>query len=473
MEINSNLLPNGWLEVLTADTFSQISTGTKKVKTKDCKAVGKFPVIDQGQADIAGFVDDESKVINVVKPLVIFGDHTRAIKWIIKDFVPGADGTKVLEAANFLEPKYFYYQLRSLELPDKGYARHFRYLNETSFKVAPLAEQQQIAAKLDELLAQVDNLKTRLDTISKILKRFRQSVLAAAVSGKLTEDWRAINGSSNTEVQIQQIIADRQKHLSNKKKPVDHLVNEEYEIPTQWEWVSLDALSAKIVDGTHHTPKYVKHGVPFISVKDIKNGKIDFSNTKFISVEEHIELCKRCKPEKGDLLITKSGTIGRTSIVKTDVEFSLFVSVALIKPSSDLVNINFIDLSLRKWVNEIDVSSRIVGSAIKNLHLVDMRVLAIPFPPIEEQAEIVARVEQLFTYADQIEQRVKAAQARVNHLTQAILAKAFSGELTADWRAQNPELISGDNSAAALLARIKTERETVAKPKKTGKKTQA
>ena len=91
-------------------------------------------------------------------------------------------------------------------------------------------------------------------------------------------------------------------------------------------------------------------------------------------------------------------------------------------------------------------------------------------PPIEEQTEIVARVEQLFTYAEQIEQRVKDAQARANHLTQSILAKAFSGELTADWRAQNPELITGDNSAAALLARIKAERETIAKTKKTGKK---
>jgi len=92
---------------------------------------------------------------------------------------------------------------------------------------------------------------------------------------------------------------------------------------------------------------------------------------------------------------------------------------------------------------------------------------------MEEQSEIVRRVEQLFTYADQIEQRVKDAQARVNHLTQAILAKAFRGELTADWRTQNPDLISGENSAVALLAKIKAERETLAKPKKTGKKVKA
>lgn len=114
---------------------------------------------------------------------------------------------------------------------------------------------------------------------------------------------------------------------------------------------------------------------------------------------------------------------------------------------------------------KLTYQGRIVGSVIKNLHLVDMRVLAIPFPSIEEQAEIVRRVEQLFTYADQIEQRVKDAQARVNHLTQSILAKAFRGELTADWREQNPDSISGENSAEALLARIQATR-VAEKPKR-------
>jgi type I restriction enzyme, S subunit len=79
-------------------------------------------------------------------------------------------------------------------------------------------------------------------------------------------------------------------------------------------------------------------------------------------------------------------------------------------------------------------------------------------PPSDEQTEIVRRVEQLIAYADQIEQRIKDAQARVNHLTQSILAKAFRGELTAEWRAQNPDLISGGNSTEALLAKIQAKR---------------
>ena len=93
--------------------------------------------------------------------------------------------------------------------------------------------------------------------------------------------------------------------------------------------------------------------------------------------------------------------------------------------------------------------------------------LPVPYPKLEEQTEIVRRVEQLFAYADTIEQQAKAAKERVDKLTQAILAKAFRGELTADWRAANPELISGDNSAAALLEKIKAERQAMKPNKKT------
>lgn len=93
-------------------------------------------------------------------------------------------------------------------------------------------------------------------------------------------------------------------------------------------------------------------------------------------------------------------------------------------------------------------------------------------PPVEEQAEIVRRVHQLFAFADQVEQQVANAQARVNRLTQSILTKAFRGELTAEWRAENPELTSGVNSTEALLERIKAEKAKQQKPagKERGKK---
>ncbi|MBI6910307.1 restriction endonuclease subunit S [Pseudomonas palleroniana] len=324
--------------------------------------------------------------------------------------------------------------------------------------VPPAAEQTRIAAKLDELLAQVDTLKARINSIPALLKRFRQSVLAAAVSGRLTEEWRAENTGSDITQQINRILSDRLLSSKSKKSPVNHLSNEEYKIPTAWRWVSLDSLAARIVDGTHHTPTYIESGIPFISVKDIRDGTIDFTNTKYISDEEHAELRKRCQPQKGDLVITKSGTIGRTAIIKTNKEFSLFVSVALIKPASPLVNMQFINIALRKWIGEIDISSRIVGSAIKNLHLTDMKVLAIPFASLEEQTEIVRRVDQLLTFTDQLEARIDAVRANIDCLTESILARAFCGNLVP----QDPN----DEPASVLLERIKAQRSATPKAKR-------
>jgi len=327
--------------------------------------------------------------------------------------------------------------------------------------VPPAAEQIRIAQKLDELLAQVDTLNARIDAIPALLRRFRQSVLTSAVAGRLTVDWRANNTSVDVREEIEKILIDRGFSSKSKKPSATHLSNEEYEIPDTWSWVSLDLLSSKIVDGTHHTPTYVPEGIPFISVKDIRDGSINFSNTKYITKEEHADLCKRCRPEIGDLLITKSGTIGRTAIITTSNDFSLFVSVALIKPASKLVNMRFINIALDKWVGSIDVSSRIVGSAIKNLHLTDMKVLAVPFAPLKEQTEIVRRVEQLFTFADQLEAKVASAKTRIDHLTQSILAKAFRGELVSQ--------DSNDEPGSVLLERIKAQRAAAPKAKRARK----
>src|SRR5690554_5376023 len=276
-----------------------------------------------------------------------------------------------------VDSSYAYYFLRSIRdvAESMGTGTTFKEISGASakklpFTLPPLAEQKVIADKLDTLLAQVENTKARLERIPQILKRFRQSVLAAAVSWRLTEEWRGGCSCSPVDETRADIAFHRTQETKRKAKaPQAHLKQEEYPIPDLWKWVSLDSLAKKIVDGTHHTPAYTDKGVPFISVKDIRGGKVSFENTKFISEEEHSELSKRCLVEEGDLLITKSGTIGRTAIVRTGPPFSIFVSVALIKPASRKVNVRYIDLALQKWINEIDVSSRIVGSAIKNLHL--------------------------------------------------------------------------------------------------------
>lgn len=321
-------------------------------------------------------------------------------------------------------------------------------LAELPIAVPPRSEQQRIADKLDTVLARVDACRDGLARVVPLLKRFRQSVLAAATSGRLTEDWRVIQQPTRARAvsQLDNIAKERLRVMKRAKEPVERTKTEEFDIPASWIWTSLDALTAKIVDGTHHTPNYVERGIAFVSVKDVRDGLIDFSNTKFISKDEHLELSKRCPVARGDLLITKSGTIGRTAMVATDTPFSLFVSVALLKPASRDVNMRFIECALQNWVGSIDVSSRIVGSTIKNLHLVDMKVLGIPFPSFEEQSEIVRRVGALFAFADRLEARLAQAQTAVDRLTPSLLAKAFRGELVP----QDPT----DEPAAELLKRL-------------------
>ncbi|PND37378.1 type I restriction endonuclease subunit S [Paucibacter aquatile] len=388
-------------------------------------------------------------------------------------YCPGAcspiDTTYYVDEVPGRQFGFWRYQLRSLGLESLNRSTAIPGLNRTDaysirVNLPPLAEQVRIADKLDTVLARVDAVTDRLARVAPLLKRFRQSVLAAATSGRLTEEWRDINKPTKllAEVQLGTITQERLCRMKKAKNAAERTRTEEFDVPQSWLWTSLDALTAKIVDGTHHTPTYVSEGVPFVSVKDIRDGVIDFSNTKFITEEEHCELSKRCPVEQGDLLITKSGTIGRTAIVKTNSPFSLFVSVALLKPASREVNMRFIDLALQDWIGRIDVSSRIVGSTIKNLHLVDMKVLGIPFPSLDEQAEIVRRVELLVAFADRLEARLQTAQTAAQRLTPALLAKAFRGELVP----QDPN----DEPAAELLKRLAAARDSqAAKPAKRGR----
>ncbi|MFM5783987.1 restriction endonuclease subunit S [Aeromonas caviae] len=294
------------------------------------------------------------------------------------------------------------------------------------------AEQKEIADRLDILLAQVEATRARLAHIPDNIKQFRQSVLAAAVSGKLTEDWRELN------------------------KGVE-----------RWRLVELKE-AAEIIDPhpSHRTPKAVDGGVPYIGIGDLKlDGSIDFENSRKVSFDVLKEHNERYTLKAGDFIFGKIGTLGKATILPIGIDYTLSANVILIQPIEHVATPEYLQyfLSSPSTLNEIAKQANSTSQAAFGIK--KMRTFQCKLPNKEEQNEIVRRVEQLFAYADSIEQQAKAAKERVDKLTQAILAKAFRGELTADWRAANPDLISGDNSAAALLARIQAERATV-KPRK-------
>lgn len=199
---------------------------------------------------------------------------------------------------------------------------------------------------------------------------------------------------------------------------------------SHWSVIHLHQICHKITDGTHFTPQYRDSGIPFISVKDIYNDAVHFSQCKYIDLEEHQELYKRCNPEHDDLLITKSGTIGRMAIVPKNPEFSLFVSVALIKPIKHYLTTKFLKYCLENYLNSISIDQDIKGGLLKNFHLEDMRLTEVPLVSLTEQNRIVSKIDELFSSLDKGIESLDTALKELKIYRQAVLKYAFEGRLT-------------------------------------------
>lgn len=315
------------------------------------------------------------------------------------------------------------------------------------FPIIPLAEQHQIAQKLDELLAQVDTIKAHLDAIPAILKRFRQSVLSAAVSGKLTEELR-----DNTDY--------KSHEFSEKWKW--------HELPSSWNVNFfeniVDCRLGKMLDKAKNFGKQTK----YLGNINVRWFHFELTNLQEILVTEKEQF--ELSLAKGDLLICEGGEPGRCAIWSEKSDEPIIFQKALHRARvKDAVIPEWIAINLKNDCDNQILEQLFTGTTIKHLTGKALKKYPLRLPPINEQTEIVRQVDRFFTFADQIEQRVNDAKARVDKLTQSILAKAFRGELTADWRAEHPELISGENSAEALLAKIQTAKEALGGKKKKGK----
>lgn len=318
-------------------------------------------------------------------------------------------------------------------------------LAELNLPIPPAAEQARIAAKLDELLAHVDTLKARIDGIPALLKRFRQSVLAAAVSGRLTEVWRAENTPSEAE-----------------------------SIGNGWKVVRLDRLSANEKYSLAIGPfgsnlkvsDYQEEGKPLVFVREIRAERFgDEKKTKFISPEKFAELSAH-QISGGDILITKMGDPpGDVAIYPENAPEAVITADCIkLRVNDSMVMRKYAYFQMKSEVFKKKVQEISAGVAQQKVSLGNFRDLSLLVPSLEEQAEIVRRVEQLFAFADQLQARVNTAQARIDRLSQSILAKAFRGELVP----QDPN----DEPASVLLERIKAQRAAAPKAKR-GRKASA
>ena len=220
------------------------------------------------------------------------------------------------------------------------------------------------------------------------------------------------------------------------------------ELPEGWTCTTLESVCSKITDGTHKTPNYTAKGIPFISTANLVPFKVgfDFSQYKrLISSREHEELTRRCRPEKGDVLISKCGTIGRAKEIDIDFAFSIFVGLALLKPYSGLFAPGFLEVLLNAPQLQRRFDDLAPGSTRRTLTLSALKKAEIPVPPFAEQIRIVAKVRGLLDRVNATRDRLAKVPTILKRFRQAVLAAACSGRLTEDWRIQR-----SSESAASL-----------------------
>jgi len=464
-------LPEGWINTEIGDIAEIISGGTPKSGNADNFAPTGEGIAWLTPADLSGYkkkyiargardlsIDGYSSCSAKLMPAGAILFSSRApigYVAVASNEIATNQGFKSFVFTDDIYPDYAYYYLRNIRhlAEEKGTGTTFKEISGSSaktlpFVIAPLGEQKIIAEKLDTLLAQVDRTKARLEKIPKILKRFRQAVLAAAMKGKLTEEWRSIN----LNVPKFSENFDNIKYFRNAELPG---------IPESWQWLRFDQI-AEIASNlksplyfpntTHIAPNHIESwtgkvfGYQTISEDGVTSAKHEFYKGQIIYSKIRPYLCKVAIASFDGLCSADMYPINS----KIDTYF-LF---------RWMLTTTFTD-----WASNAE--SRTV---LPKINQKDLSEIPVPVPPLSEQHEIVRCVEQLFSYADTIEKQVNNALARVNNLTQSILAKAFRGELTAQWRTENPELISGENSAAALLEKIKAERAASTVKKATRRK---
>lgn len=408
-------------------------------------------------------------------------------------------GFKSLVPAKGVFNEYIYYYFKAAKhlAEERATGTTFREISGATFgklpfPLAPSNEQHRIVAKIEELFSELDKGVESLKTARAQLKVYRQALLKHAFEGKLTEQWRKDNADkleianellarikTEREQRYQLQIGEWEasvkawmdkgklgKRLTKprRQKDVMELDNEESEelpfIPKSWCWVKLGQLVWSVKDGPHYSPKYVDEGIPFISGGNIRPNGIDFKTAKYISEDLHEELSVRCKPEPGDVLYTKGGTTGIARVNTYDIEFNVWVHVAVLK-ITDSLNSFYLQHALNSPSCYQQSQRYTHGVGNQDLGLTRMVNIILPLCCESEQTQIYETVERLTSEFDVLEQANDDQLEKCTALRQSILKKAFSGQLVP----QNPD----DEPAAVLLERIRAEKTAMAEKTKQAK----
>ncbi len=308
------------------------------------------------------------------------------------------------------------------------------------------------------IIPRIEAVKQRLEKVPNILKLFRQSVLTAAFTGKLTEKWREEHPSvENAEELLERIDTERDRERSISKNKYTFKTTDEIDsryvdikLPNGWVQTNVDMVSLYSVDCPHSTPKWTNSGKLCLRTTNFLPNKLDISEVKYVSQSTYEKRIERLKPQKNDVLYSREGGIlGIACILDIEEDVCLGQRMMLFRISSYVDN-KYFTYYLNSPIILVHVKNLIGGSAAPHINIRDIKKYPFPLPSLEEQKEIVKQVEKLFAWADKVEAHYQKAKEQVDKLTQSVLAKAFRGELVP----QDPN----DEPAEKLLERILKEK---------------
>jgi len=357
-------------------------TYTTKIQRKDFLEAGAYPVVSQEDTFINGYWDDTDDVFRVETPLVVFGDHTKVLKYIDFDFVLGADGVKLLLPKEFLVPKFFYYQLQTAQLESLGYARHYKLLKELEIKFPERAEQHRIVAILDDAFDGIATAKANAEKNLQNARALFESHLQAMFS-QTSKNWE-------------------KKHLAE---------------------VAKDFGRGKSKHRPRNDPKLYGGKFPFIQTGDVRNAT-HLINTYSQTYNEAGLAQSKLWP-KGTLCITIAANIAETGILDFDSCFPDSVIGVVVDPG--VISIKFLEYLLQSFKTILQAKGK--GSAQDNINLGTFENQLFPFPSLKEQEQIVSTLDSLSGEIQRLESIYQQKLAALDELKKSLLHQAFSGQL--------------------------------------------
>lgn len=357
----------------------------KKTKQKKYEISGQLAIVDQGKKLIGGYTNNIDMMLKCDLPVIVFGDHTCAVKYVNFPFGVGADGIKVLSPKTGILPKYLFYgtQYLTLRFPDKGYARHYQHIEKMDLPVPSLDEQQHIVSRIEGLFSELDKGVETLQIIKQQLTVYRQAVLKEEFS------------------------------LLYDKKPIRDI-------------------SSMVTSGSRGWAKYYnENGARFIRITDLSRDRIKLKNDSIqrVLLPENAE-GKRSRLQGNDVLISITADLGSIALVPKDIEEAYINQHIAVVRFFNVYQGKFMAWYLKSDYGQKDLLKNKRGGGKLGLGLDDIRNTPVPVVSDELADKIVTEIESRLSVCDSIEQIVDTALTQTETMRQSILKKAFEGRFS-------------------------------------------